>query len=167
MYRHIIPYLICQLERLCLLRGLRVLQYGLQPGQSVSAKGNSRGDGDVEFALALGHQLIEPFYDPRRLRQSAILRKQAKKVLRDVRQGLLLRTTTRTFGSTRVKGGETRVSVSEGKGGIRDEGFQFWGFLDGLGDGVELGVDLRQDLWRFGERGRIGGVGVFESNSRC
>lgn len=143
---------------------MRLLQYGLQPGQNVSAEGNSRGDGDVEFALALGHQLMEPFNNPRRLRQSAILRKEAKKVLRDVRQSLLLR--TRTFG-TRVKGGETRVSVSEGKGGIRDEGFEFWGFLDGLGDGVELGVDLRQHLWRFGERGRIGSIGVFESNARC
>ena len=76
--------LVGDLEGLCLLRCLGLLERGLEAGLDVLWQRRGAGDGDVELALVGCDELVEALDDALGLDEAAVLGEDDEEVLRDV-----------------------------------------------------------------------------------
>lgn len=82
-HRAAIAYLVLNLQRLCMLRGLRLLESRFQTRLHIFWQRSSGSYGDRELALVLRNQLVEALNNTLCLSQPAVLREDGEKVLGD------------------------------------------------------------------------------------
>ena len=150
-------YLVGDLEDLGSLGGFGLLQGGFQTCQDVLGKRGSGGNGEGNFTLVLGKELVESLNHALGLAQTTILRQHSQEVLGDVRICVLLRASALEFGKD---SGEALGAVCEGESGVVDEARGRRVLLENAGEAGQLGVDLCEGLGRFCESGAVYCLGV-------
>jgi len=150
--------LVGDFENLGLLCGLGLLEGALEAGEDVFGEGSSGSDGDVEFALVLGKELIETFNNTLGFVQSAVFREESEEVLGDLGRGILLCARALELGEESL---ETLLALLMREGGVVDEATDVWLGLDSVGDAGKLRVDFGESCWRLGKGSAEDSLGVF------
>lgn len=155
-----ISHLVDNLQALCRLRSLRLLQRRLQPCLRILGQRCRRGDGDRKLALVYRNELIEALDNTLRLDKTAVLREDCEEVFRDVGERSLLASALDLLEQLL----QARRALGGGQRRVRDEGAKLGGSLDRARDVVQLALHLVEVGRSPGEGGGEDGVRVLEGD---
>jgi len=125
--------LVRDLDRLGLESSLGLLERSLEASKRVSWERRSRGDDDLQLAPVFAYKRINSFDHTVSFSKSAVLAHNREQVLSDIRNLLLLRTS-----SGREDGVNPGGTILGGEGGVFDKGSKIGGGFYGRADGREF-----------------------------